>query len=79
MIHSEGFLEEVQKTANTKQIAKILGGAGLGALAGGGAAYAYGEKKRKSHLKQLANLFRQANMAENKMIARRAFAAGKQS
>jgi len=79
MSRSKGFLEEIQKEANMKQIAKYLAAAGGGAALGGGAAYAVGEKKRKTHLKQLADLFRQANIAENKMIAQRAFQAGKQS
>ena len=47
--------------------------------AGGGAAYVHGESKRKKHLKQLADLFRQANIQEKRMIAQRAFQAGRKS
>ena len=78
-MYAKGFLEEIQKTGNAKQIAKLLGAGAAGAAIGGGGAYMHGENKRKTHLKQLADLFRKANMAENKMIAQRAFQAGKQS
>lgn len=78
MSKSEGFLEEFQKCGGAKDIAKLLAVAGVGAAAGGGGAYAYGEHKRKKHLKQLSDLFRQANVAENRMIAQRAFQAGRQ-
>lgn len=71
-----GFVHEFQKTAKAKQIAKILGIAGAGAAAGAGGAHIVGEKKRKGQLKELADLFRKANVQENKLIARRAYQAG---
>ena len=50
-----------------------------GAAAGAGGAYLLGESKRKKQLQQLADLFRKANMQENRMIAHRAFQAGRSS
>ena len=80
MFINEGFLDEMQKEgAGTAAVLKALGIAGAGAAAGAGGAYVVGEKKRKSQLKELANLFRSANMQENRMIAGRAFRAGKAS
>lgn len=73
---NEGFLEEMHKTA-LHPLMKGVMAAGGGAAVGGGAAYVAGESKRKKQLKQLADLFRQANMAENKILSQRAYAAGK--
>ena len=80
MYINDGFVDEMSKVAvNYKAVAKALGLAGTGAAAGAGGAYVMGEKKRKKQLQQLADLFRQANMAENKVLARRYFQAGRQS
>lgn len=80
MYVNEGFLEEMSKCAmNYKAVAKALGIGAGGAAVGAGGAYMMGEKKRKTQLKQLADLFRQANMAENKVLMRRAFQAGASS
>jgi hypothetical protein len=84
MYINEGFLDEMKKegaagSSRLMSALKALGFAGAGAAAGAGGAYAVGEKKRKTQLKQLADLFRQANLAENKLLAQRAFAAGKAS
>lgn len=75
---NEGFFQEMRKTAIHPILKGVMAG-GAGAALGGGAAYAAGEHKRKKQLKQLADLFRQANMAENKILSQRAYQAGKSS
>jgi len=81
VVEFEGFLAEVEQTkeASAKAIAKVLGLMGAGAAVGAGGTHVLAEKKRKSQLKQLADLFRQANIQENRLIAQRAFQAGRKS
>jgi len=76
---NETFLDEMQKLGTMGNMAKMVAGVGAGAAAGAGGAYLLGEKKRKTHLRQLSDLFRQANIAENSLIRRKSFIAGAQS
>jgi len=73
----DGFMNEFQKTGGAKSIAKAVGLAAAGAAAGAGGTHLYAEKKRKKQLSELAGLFREANATENRIIAQKAFQAGR--